>query len=72
VLLQLLTQRRAIEKRPSNKNVPLCRILKKEGVLSDPERLMEKAQQVRSVLRDLKVLLNTTLNVWNRIEMSLF
>ena len=59
MLLQLLTQRKAIEKRPSNKNdVPLCRVLKKEGVLSNPERLLEKAQQVMSVLRDLKVLLN--------------
>ena len=42
-----------MEKRPStNKNVPLCRVLKKEEVLSNPERLMEKAQQVMSVLRD--------------------
>lgn len=67
MLLQLLTQRRAIEKRPSNKIVPLCRVLEKEGVLSDPESLMKKAQEVRSVFIDLhvKVLLSTTLNVWN-------
>ena len=66
MLLQLLTQKRAIEKRPSNKIVPLYLVLKKEGVLSDPERLMKKAQQVRSVLIDLhvKVFLSTTLNVW--------
>ena len=48
VLLQLLTQRKAVERVPPNKNVqqPLCRTLKKDGLLSDPEKLMEKAQQV--------------------------
>ena len=51
MLLQLLTQRRAIEKKPSNKIVLLCRVLRKEGVLSDPEKLMDKAQQVRSLLK---------------------
>ena len=63
MLLQLLTQRRAMEKKPQgvdrNKTVPLCRVLRKEGVLSDPEKLMEKAPQVRSVL-------STTLHIWNR------
>lgn len=72
MLLQLLTQRGAIEKKPQNENVPLCRVLEKEGVLSDPERLMEKAQQVRSVFRDLMVLLSTTLNVWIRIDSNHF
>lgn len=72
MLLQLLTQRGAIEKKPQNKNEPLCRVLEKEGVLSDPERLMEKAQQVRSVFRDLMVLLSTTLNVWIRIDSNHF
>lgn len=52
-----------MEKKPQgvdrNKTVPLCRVLRKEGVLSDPEKLMEKAPQVRSVL-------STTLHIWNR------
>lgn len=49
MLLELLTQRKAIEQKPPKKTVPLCRVLREEGVLSDPERLMEKARQVRSV-----------------------
>ena len=46
VLLQLLTQRKAVEVTAPNKNVSLHRVLKKEGLLSDPEKLMEKAKQV--------------------------
>ena len=45
-----------MEQKPPKKTVPLCRLLKEEGVLSDPERLMEKARQVRSVFRNLMVL----------------
>lgn len=43
VMLELLTQRKAVEK-----TVPLHRVLKREGVLSDPERLMTKAKKVSS------------------------
>ena len=42
VMLELLTQRKAVEKT----RVPLHRVLKREGVLSDPERLMTKAKKV--------------------------
>jgi len=45
-MLQLLTQRRAVEVTAPNKNVPLYRVLQKEDALSDPERLMEKAKEV--------------------------
>lgn len=41
VMLELLTQRKAVEK-----TVPLHRVLKRDGVLSDPERLMTKAKKV--------------------------
>lgn len=46
VLLQLLSQRKAVEVTAPNKNVSLHRVLKKEGMLSDPEKLVEKAKQV--------------------------
>ena len=41
VMLELLTQRKAVEKTEA-----LHHVLKKEGVLSDPERLMTKAKKV--------------------------
>ena len=41
VMLELLTQRKAVEKTGA-----LHHVLKKEGVLSDPERLMTKAGKV--------------------------
>ena len=41
VMLELLTQRKAVEKTGA-----LHHVLKKEGVLSDPERLMTKAKKV--------------------------
>ena len=55
MLLQLLTQREAVERKPGDKNVPLCRVLKNEGVLADPEGLMKKTQKVRNVFRDCMV-----------------
>jgi len=45
-MLQLLTQRKAVEVTAPNKNEPLHRVLQKEGALSDPEKLMEKAKKV--------------------------
>lgn len=45
VMLELLTQRKAVEKTGT-----LHHVLKKGGVLSDPEKLMAKAKQVSSFL----------------------
>ena len=45
VMLELLTQRKAVEKTGA-----LHHVLKKGGVLSDPEKLVTKAKRVSSFL----------------------
>ena len=53
-MLELLTQRKAVEKTGA-----LHHVLKKGGVLSDPEKLMTKAKRVSSFLALFFLTLNT-------------